>query len=178
MTLILITVKFMERYKNEENIKITIASIYEQEQKEEESKLEIDAQIQGYKVIGIIKIPKINLEYPILEETNTETLKLSITKFWGDKINQIGNVTLTGHNNLDGTMFGKLEKLENGDRIELVGIQKEKIEYEVFIKKVIDPNDISCIMPEEEGQREVTLITCINGNKNRLIIKARQIKEI
>ena len=30
---------------------------------------EIDAEIEGYKVVGIIKIPKIEIEYPILEKT-------------------------------------------------------------------------------------------------------------
>ena len=59
----------------------------------------IDAELGGYKVIGIIKIPKIELEYPILEKTNTESLNISITKFWGNEINEIGNVTLAGHNN-------------------------------------------------------------------------------
>ena len=31
---------------------------------------EIDEQIGGYKVVGIINIPKIDIEYPILEKTN------------------------------------------------------------------------------------------------------------
>ena len=53
---------------------------------------EIDEEIGGYKVIGIINIPKINIEYPILEKTNEQSLKLSITKFYGEKINQKGNV--------------------------------------------------------------------------------------
>ena len=37
---------------------------------------EIDEEIGGYKVIGIINIPKINIEYPILEKTNEQSLKL------------------------------------------------------------------------------------------------------
>ena len=59
----------------------------------------IDAEMEGYKVVGIIKIPEIDLEYPILEKTNTESLDISVTKFWGNEINEIGNVTLAGHNN-------------------------------------------------------------------------------
>ena len=101
---------------------------------------------------------------------------MSITKFWGNQINEIGNVTLAGHNNLSGTMFGKTKKLEIGDIIELTDIQNVTLKYEIFDKFVIDPNDISCILPVEENTREVTLITCTNGNKNRLIIKAREVK--
>lgn len=136
---------------------------------------EIDAEIEGYKVIGIINIPKIGIEYPILEKTDKTSLNLSITKFWGEKINQKGNVVLAGHNNLNDRFFGKINKLENGDIIELTDSQMVTVKYQVFSTYVIDPNDIAYILPEDENAREVTLITCTNGNKNRLIVKAREI---
>jgi len=136
---------------------------------------EIDEEIEGYKVIGIIKISKIDIEYPILEKTDKTSLNLSITKFWGEKINQKGNLVLAGHNNLNNKMFGKIDKLENGDIIELTDSQMVTVQYKVFKTYVIDPNDITCILPEDENSREVTLITCTNGNKERFIVKAREI---
>ena len=170
----LIAIKYFNLYKNETEAKQVIANINEELKNSDNSITEIDEQIQGHKVVGIIKIPKIELEYPILETTSKETLSLSITKFWGNQINEIGNVTLAGHNNLNGTMFGKTKKLEVGDIIELTDIQNVTLKYKVFKIYVIDPNDISCILPEQEGTREITLITCTNGNKNRLIVKARE----
>ncbi len=136
---------------------------------------EIDQEIEGYKVIGIIKIPKIDIEYLILDKTDKTSLNLSITKFWGEKINQKGNVVLAGHNNLNNKMFGKLDKLEIGDIIELTDSQMVTIKYQIFKTDIIDPNDITCILPEDENSREVTLITCTNGNKERFIVKAREI---
>jgi len=170
----LVTIKYFNLYKNETEVKQVIASINEEFKNSDKPIKEINQQIQGHKVVGIIKIPKIELEYPILETTTKETLNLSITKFWGNQINEIGNVSLAGHNNLNGTMFGKTKKLEVGDIIELTDIQNVTLKYKVFKIYVIDPNDISCILPEQEGTREVTLITCTNGNKNRLIVKARE----
>lgn len=170
----LIAIKYFNLYKNETEAKQVIANINEELKNSDNPITGIDEQIQGHKVVGIIKIPKIELEYPILESTSKETLNLSITKFWGNQINEIGNVTLAGHNNLNGTMFGKTKKLEVGDIIELTDIQNVTLKYKVFKIYVIDPNDISCILPEQEGTREVTLITCTNGNKNRLIVKARE----
>ena len=170
----LIAIKYFNLYKNETEAKQVIANINEELKNSDNPITEIDEQIQGHKVVGIIKIPKIELEYPILETTSKETLNLSITKFWGNQINELGNVTLAGHNNLNGTMFGKTKKLEVGDVIELTDIQNVTLKYKVFKIYVIDPNDISCILPEQEGTREVTLITCTNGNKNRLIVKARE----
>lgn len=172
---ILVAIKYIGIYKNEKKTKQVIMNISKALQDDDNVTAEINEQIQGHKVVGIIKIPKIELEYPILENTNKETLNLSITKFWGNRINEIGNVTLAGHNNLNGTMFGKIKKLEEGDIIELTDIQNVKLKYKIFKTYVIDPNDITCILPEQEGTREITLITCTNGNKNRFIVKAREI---
>ncbi len=176
-TATLLAVKYIKLYRNEKQAKQVISNITDSLENSDEAIAEINQQIQGNKVVGIIKIPEINLEYPILETTSKETLKLSITKFWGNKINEIGNVTLAGHNNLNRTMFGKLNKLKNGDVIELTDIQNTTLKYEVFKTYIIDPNDITCILPEQEGTREITLITCTNGNKNRFIVKAREIKK-
>ncbi len=170
--------KHIEGNKIENNIQSVLQEIKKEKQSDPNQIdviKEIDEEIEGYKVVGIINIPKINIEYPILEKTNKESLKLSITKFWGEKINQKGNVVLAGHNNLNNKMFGKIDKLENGDIIELTDSQMVAVEYQVFDKYIIDPNDINCIFPVEENTREVTLITCTNRDKNRLVVKAREI---
>ena len=146
-----------------------------QQETTQETKQQLEeTTIQGYKVEGIIEIPKIELKYPIINETNDKAMKVSVTKFWGN-INEVGNYSIAGHNNLDGTMFGKVKKLEIGDIIKITDLYGETVEYKIFDKYVIDPNDVTCTNIVEEGTREVTLITCTNGNKNRLITKAREI---
>ena len=174
---VIVGIKYIKEYTSEAETKEVIASINEKLNDNQNKNVirEIDENIKGHKVVGIIKIPKVKLEYPILEKTTEETLNLSITKFWGNEINEIGNVTLAGHNNLSGVMFGKIRKLENGDIIELTDIQNTTLKYEVFKTYIIDPNDISCILPEKEDVREVTLITCTTGGKERFIVKAREI---
>ena len=47
-------------------------------------------------------------------------------------------------------------------------------EYKVFDKYIIDPNDVKCVQSVKENTREITLITCINGRNNRLVVKARE----
>ena len=73
-------------------------------------------------------------------------------------------------------MFGRIKKLGVGDIIELTDIQNITLKYEIFETDIIDPNDITCILPVEEGRREVTLITCANGTANRFIVKAKEVK--
>lgn len=182
ITALVLTIFIIKKYIEGNKIENNIQSVLQEIKKEKQSDpnqidviKEIDEEIEGYKVVGIINIPKINIEYPILEKTNKESLKLSITKFWGEKINQKGNVVLAGHNNLNNKMFGKIDRLENGDIIELTDSQMVTVKYQVFDKYVIDPNDIDCIFPIDENTREITLITCTNRDKNRLVVKAREI---
>lgn len=175
----LILEKYITDKKIEDRTQQVLAEIKNQENPNNDLDIiqEIDAQMDGYQVVGIIKIPKINIEYPILEKTDKTSLKLSITKFWGNKINQIGNVVLAGHNNLNNKMFGRINELQEGDIIELTDKQNVTINYKVFKTYVVDPNDITCIIAEDENSREVTLITCTNGDKERFVVKAREVKE-
>lgn len=136
------------------------------------SRNKFDLQFEGFNVIGIIKIPKIELEYPILEQTSNTTMKISISRFWGKEVNGYGNLSLAGHNNYDGTMFGKNKKLQIGDKVELTDLTGKTIEYEIKDIFKTDPNDTSVLVTEDENVREVTLITCSSGRAERLIIKA------
>lgn len=148
---------------------------------EEESGSQIQLEYKGYKVIGIVKISKINIEYPILEIGNIDPesakapMKLSIIKYWGENVNDYGNLSIAGHNNKDGTMFGKTKKLQKGDIVELTDLKGQTIQYSIYDIFVTDPNDVSILLPKDELVREVTLITCTNGNKQRLILKAKEI---
>ena len=150
-------------------------------QNEEKSESQNQLYYKGYKVLGIIKIPKINIEYPIIEigdidpESAKKPMKLSIIKYWGENVNDYGNLSIPGHNNKDGTMFGKTKKLQIGDIVELTDLYGQTIQYSIYDIFVTDPNDVSILLPKDELIREVTLITCTNGNKQRLILKAKEI---
>lgn len=173
----MIVIRYGGNYLNEKEVSASLETIEEKLNKEETQQSESlpELEFKGYKVEGIIEIPKINIKYPIIDHTNEETMKVSITKFWGPQANEIGNYTVAGHNNKDGTMFGKTKYLQIGDKIKLTNLKNETIEYEIFKIYSIDPDDVSCVESVENGTREITLITCTNGHKNRLVTKARQI---
>ena len=145
-----------------------------EEIKESENDEKTITKYKGYDIVGIIEIPKINIEYPIINQTSDETMALSITKFWGNNVNDIGNFTMAGHNYFDGTMFSNTNKLNIEDTIKMTDLDGKTIEYKVFDKYIIDPNDVKCEQSLKENTREITLITCINGRNNRLVVKARE----
>ena len=183
----MIIYKYGSNQKNEKESQEAVAafsnidfSINEEESGSQEQN-PIQLEYKGYKIIGVVKIPKINLEYPILEigdidpENAKAPMKLSIIKYWGENVNDYGNLSIAGHNNKDGTMFGKTKKLQKGDIIELTDLKGQTIQYSIYDIFVTDPNDVSILLPKDEIIREVTLITCTNGNKQRLILKAKEI---
>lgn len=138
-------------------------------------------EMNGYKIIGIVTIPKIQLTYPILDidtynpEETKEPMKISIVKYWGGNVNDYGNLSIAGHNKYDGTMFGKTKNLNIGDIVELTDLTNKTIQYEIYDKFVTDPNDVTILQTTDNTIKEVTLITCTNGNRNRLILKAKEI---
>lgn len=171
----LIIIKYGKNHINEKEIDATIENIENQFSNLQEGE-QIESSYKGYQIEGILEIPKIDIKYPILNQTSETAMKVSVTKFWGPQPNEVGNYTIAAHNNKDGTMFGKTKYLKIGDIIKITNLKNVTLEYQVFDIYSINPNDVSCVESVEEGTREVTLITCTNGHKNRLIVKAREIK--
>lgn len=178
----IIIYKYGSNQKNEKEIKETIETFNNIDfQNNEKYGTQMQLEYKGYKIIGIVKIPKINIEYPILEIGNIDPesakapMKLSIIKYWGENVNDYGNLSIAGHNNKDGTMFGKIQKLKKGDIVELTDLKGQMIQYSIYDIFATDPNNVSILLPKDELVREVTLITCTNGNKQRLILKAKGI---
>ena len=134
-----------------------------------------------YKKIGNINIPKINVNYTILDgvtdsEKETEALlKISPTKFWGADPNEIGNFCIVGHNYRNTKFFSKVLNLINGDIIEITDSSGKTLRYSVYNKYEVVPEDLSCTSQLTNGQREITLITCTNDSKMRVIVKARAV---
>lgn len=171
---VMIFFKYYNNYLNEKNIENKIAQIEEKFENisNEES---IQETYEGYKIEGIIEIPEIKIKYPIINETNDKTMRISVTKFWGPNINEVGNYIIAGHNNLDGTMFGKTKYLKIGDIIKITDLKNKTIDYKIFKTYSVDPNDVSILDNMDKSKKEITLITCTNGRKQRLITKAMEI---
>ena len=133
-------------------------------------------EIKGYKVIGRIKINKLNYEDIILDKTTTESLKLGLTKFWGPEMNELGNFSISGHNYKieRSQLFSKLDKLVEGDTFSLKDLTGRIVNYRIYKKYKVLPSDTSPIDQNEDGKREVTLITCTRNAKERIIFKARE----
>lgn len=133
---------------------------------------------QGLTVVGTMRIPAINLEYPIVEETSTTALEKALVALYpnGDNLNQPGNTVIIGHNYRNGQFFSNLKKLSNGAKIYVTDFRGKSITYEVYNKFEALSTDASFYGRDTNGLPELTLSTCTDTNNDqRTIIFAKQI---
>lgn len=135
---------------------------------------EVPDTVGSYKVLGTLVIDKIELTKNILDKTTDESLNLSVTKFYGPKINEKGNFCITGHNYKD--TFAKLDNIKINDTFYIIDKENEqKVTYKVYDKYTVNPNELDCLDQNTNGKREVTIITCNPGGLTRLIVKAKEV---
>lgn len=183
-TLICILIAQNRDNKVVDNEYVTEKINIETENHEKESTLIIEESIKeypkeqvlesykGYKVCAKLEIPSISLKANILSEFSNEALKVSCTKFWGVQPNQEGNFCVAGHNYKN--MFFGIKKLQIGDTFFITDNEVGKVEYEIFKIDMVEPKNVECLDAVTIGEKEVTLITCTNDSKHRIIIKAKE----
>lgn len=94
-------------------------------------------------ILGTIRIPKINIEYPIFSNYSDELLKISICKFYGPPINSIGNFCMLGHNYNTDKFFSKIHLLRLNDIITLTSSNGTFINYSIYSIYEVSPEDLS-----------------------------------
>lgn len=133
---------------------------------------------EGFTVVGTMKIPAINLEYPIVQEVSTKALEKALIALYpsGDNLNLPGNTVVIGHNYRNGMFFSNLKKLTNGAKIYVTDFRGKSLTYEVYNKFEASSTDTSFYTRDTNGLAELTLSTCTDAsNDQRTIIFAKQI---
>ena len=168
--------------KEQEQEQVSEPETPQEETRTNNQAMQTTANGYQYVTIGAINIPKINVKYPIIDgpidsaEETEDLLKISPTKFWGPDLNEVGNFCIVGHNYRNTRFFSKVPTLGNGDIIEITDLSGQMIQYKVYNKYQVDPTDVSCTTQLTNGRKEITLITCTDDSKQRVVVKAREVK--
>ena len=133
-----------------------------------------DSNGNTYATVGVITIPKINVNYPILSETSDALLKIAPCKFWGPNPNEVGNFCIVGHNYRNTRFFSKVPKLSIGDKIEIMDLTGTTVTYKIYNMHNVNPTDVRDTTQKTDGKREVTLITCTDDSKERVVVRATE----
>lgn len=147
----------------------------EEEKKNNEEQEEVKkAYYEGYEIKGVINIPKTGIEYPVLESVTKKSLEVAVGIAYGPGLNEVGNTTIYGHNYRNGTFFSNNKKLAKGDKILITDQKGETVTYIIYNMYETSPNDASYMTRDTGGRREISLQTCTDDSKARIITWAAE----
>ena len=87
--------------------------------------------------------------------------------------NEKGNVVIIGHNYRDGKFFADNEKLVIGDKVEITDLTGRTLSYTIYEISIIPETDTEYITRERGDNVEISLSTCTDDGKARLVILAK-----
>ena len=176
--IVAISLKIITDYKQKkivDNYRNYISNMQNEDKSFNENKKAFEtytSQEQSSNIIGILSIPKLDLNVGIGEGVDNETLKYSVGHFSDTAMpGQKGNFCVIGHRSYTyGEFFNRLDEIEENDEI-IVEYNGKEFKYKVTEIKVVKPEEVSVLNQSEE--EEITLITCtpIRVGSHRLIIK-------
>jgi len=122
--------------------------------------------------LAVLRIPRINLEVPVLEGTSEVTLNRGVGHIEETALPGMnGNAGIAGHR--DG-FFRALKDADLGDAIELETLDGKQI-YRIERTWIVNPEDVSVLDPT--SAQSITLVTCypfyfVGSAPERYIVRA------
>jgi len=165
------SIEYSKIFDNTENM---LNVVNEEKSKTKIKILPVDKKYKGYEVDSRLEIPKIKLNTNVLSQYSEKGLDICVSKYYGPSANQVGNYCVAGHNYNKDNMFNHLIELDIGDSVFLSDNENGKIEYEIYDIYKVKPHNINPLSQNTKGKKEITLITCVNYSRNRLVIKATE----
>ena len=127
---------------------------------------------KGFPMVGKIEIPKTDVEYPVLDSASAKAIEVAVAVLTGPGLNQPGNTVIIGHNYRNGLFFSNNKKLESGDKVYITDTSGNRVSYTIYNKYTTSPEDAEYISRDTGGKREITLVTCTDDVKQRIVIFA------
>lgn len=120
--------------------------------------------INGIDFIGVLRIPALELELPIISEWNYPNLKTAPCRYSGSAY--LNNLIICGHNYT--SHFGTLKNLWEGDIATFTDMDGNVFTYKMVERETLLPTSIDAM---ESGEWDLTLFTCTVGGQSRVTIR-------
>lgn len=139
-------------------------STKEKEKSEEESTEQVEEATmyspEHGDVVGVLQIPKLNSDLPIIEGTEEEELAEGVGHYAGTAYPlQNDQIVLSGHRD---TVFRRMGELDIGD-IMTVQLEYGDFDYEIVETKIVAADDLTIIVPTSPDE-VLTVTTCYPFN--------------
>ena len=121
-------------------------------------------EIDGEKYVGVITIPALDLQLPVLAEWSYPNLKIGPCRYFGSVATE--NLVIIAHNY--STHFGGIKNLSPGSQVIFANMDGQPNTYVVSAMEVVTPDATADVV---SGEWPLTLCTCSIGGRTRVVIR-------
>ena len=125
--------------------------------------------IDGIDYIGVLRIPTLELELPIISEWSYQKLKIAPCRYSGSAYQD--DLIIAANNYI--SHFGNLKNLREGDTATFTDMDGNVFTYEMVELEILQPTDIEGM---ESGEWDLTLFTCTIGGSSRVTARFERVE--
>ena len=119
--------------------------------------------LDGQTYVGVLSIPALALELPVMENWSYPGLKIAPCRFYGTVAQN--NLVVMAHNYRK--HFGNINQLLVGDAVSFTDANGHTTHYTVAEKDVLNPYAVT---EATAGDYDLTLFTCTYGGRSRVTV--------
>ncbi len=120
--------------------------------------------IDGQDYIGVLSIPALDLELPVISQWSYPGLRVAPCRYQGSAYTD--DLIIAAHNY--SSHFGNLKTLREGDSIFFVDVRGNAFSYEVAALETLAP---AATEEMASGDWDLTLFTCTVGGQSRVTLR-------
>ena len=117
--------------------------------------------IDGYDYIGILTVPALGLELPVMADWDYQRLKMAPCRQFGGA--ETNDLVIAAHNYK--SHFGDLYDLKPGDPVIFTGLDGHLTEYAVTRVTTLQPTEVDAV---QNSDSELVLYTCTYSGNSRI----------
>lgn len=125
---------------------------------------ESESTIDSSKYIGILKIPSLDIELPVMASWSYANLKTAPCRYYGSV--ETNDLVIAAHNYT--RHFGKLSQIEIGADIQFTDVDGNIYNYTVGDIELLQPTDTEKMV---QNDWDLTLYTCTWGAAKRVTVR-------
>ena len=125
--------------------------------------------INGRDYIGVLSIPSLELELPVISQWDYPALKVAPCRYSGSLYQD--NLIICAHNYA--SHFGKLKELQPGDIVLFTDMDEHVVTFRMVERETLNPMDAEGM---EAGDWDLTLFTCTIDGQTRVTIRLERVE--
>jgi len=120
--------------------------------------------VGGYDAVGVLSIPALSLQLPILRDWSYDNLKIAPCRYSGTPD---GKMIILGHNYIQ--HFARLHNLKAGDEVTFTAVDGTVARYTVLRLETRDADELNEIITGTDW--DLTLFTCTYSGNRRVVVR-------